>query len=364
MAAKNGRTDPPLSKLLFDESYRFNFFQAVRLLERLAPAERWPVGRDAEPERETVRFKTPASLNFPPSQLRLLQRRKPVSEAPSETAADTGELPTDEPAEPGQPEMTVAFMGLTGPLGVLPHPYTELLIERIVRYRDYALLDFLDIFNHRMLSFFYRAWEKHHFPTLYESRREDYFTKALMALIGLGTRGLTGRLGLPDESLLPYAGVIAQRPHSASAIAALLSDQFGVQVQVMQCTGQWLELDDDSVSRLGQANSQLGVSTVMGCRVWDLQSKFRLRLGPLTFREMSNLLPVPGSLFASLTVVTRWMAGPEFDFDVQLVLKASEVRGCALTTRARHRPMLGWTTWLKTEPFDQDDDQVVLAVNN
>lgn len=363
MAAENGRTDPPLSKLLFDESYRFNFFQAVRLLERLTQAERLPVGRYAEPERETVRFKTPASLDFPPSQLRLLQRRKPVSSAPSEDAIATGELPTAEPEEPGQPEMTIAFMGLTGPLGVLPHPYTELLIERIVRHRDQALLDFLDIFNHRMLSFFYRAWEKHHFPALYESRREDHFTEALTALIGLGTRGLTGRLGLPDESLLPYAGIIAQRPHSATAIAALLSDQFGVMVQVVQCTGQWLELDDDSVSRLGMANSQLGVSTVMGRRVWDIQSKFRLRLGPLTFREMSQLLPVPDSLFASLTAVTRWLAGPEFDFDVQLVLKASEVRGCALTTRARHRPMLGWTTWLKTQPFEKDDDQVVLSVS-
>lgn len=363
MAAQNGRTDPPLSKLLFDESHRFSFFQAVRLLERMARAEQLPVGRNADPAREVVRFRTHASLAFPASEVQQLERAEPVSSEAAETIG-TGELMVEAPREPGQPEMTVTFMGLTGPLGVLPHPYTELLLDRLLRHRDRALLDFLDLFNHRMISFFYRAWEKHHFPALFERSREDHFTEALKALVGLGTRGLGNRLEVPDEGLLPYAGLIAQRPHSAVSIAAILSDHFGVCVQVAQGTGQWLPLDDDSLSRLGTANSRLGLSTVAGSRVWDIQSKFRLRLGPLAFREMTRFLPTQGSMFGPLAAVTRWLAGQEFDFDVQLVLKADEVRGCVLTTRAKHKPMLGWTTWLRTQPFEADDDQVVLAVNN
>ena len=56
MATPSRRPDPPLSEELFDEPYRFDFFQAVRLLERLGP-DAAPVGRDGPPAREVVRFR-------------------------------------------------------------------------------------------------------------------------------------------------------------------------------------------------------------------------------------------------------------------------------------------------------------------
>jgi type VI secretion system protein ImpH len=134
-------------------------------------------------------------------------------------------------------------------------------------------------------------------------------------------------------------------------------------VRLEQFTGQWLRLDDENLSRLGSANSRLGVDTLAGSRVWDYQSKFRLQLGPLALQEFVEFLP-NGTAFKPAAQFTRLLAGMEFDFDVQLVLKAEEVPGCVLTTRARRRPMLGWTTWLKTEEFAADDSQVILNVAN
>lgn len=340
MATEGRRTSDPLVEVLFEEPYRFEFFQAVRLLERISP-ERRPVGRYSEPAGEAVRFRTRASLAFAPSQIHQL---------------------SDGNEDEGQPaEMMVAFMGMTGPAGVLPHHYTEMLVER-TRYKDTAAWDFFDLFNHRMISLFYRAWEKYRFPVAYE-RGEDRFTEFLFDVIGMGTPGLLGRQSFPDEMLLFYGGLFAMRPHSASAMEAVIGDYFGVAASVNQFSGQWLKLDEESLTRLGASNAELGVTTVAGTRVWDAQSKFELHLGPLTFDEFTKFLPT-GSAFNPTTELVRLFAGLEFDFDIRPILKAEEVPGCVLTTRARRCPQLGWTTWLKTAPFTNDDSQVVLTVPN
>lgn len=341
MATEGGRTNNSLAGVLFEEPYRFEFFQAVRLLERIGP-ERHPVGRYGEPAGEAVRFRTRASLSFPPSQIHQLAE-----------ASDDATLP---------PRMTVAFMGLTGPAGILPHHYTELLIER-TRYKDTALWEFLDLFNHRMISLFYRAWEKYRFPVAYERGEADRFTEFLFDIVGMGTRGLRNRQSFPDEILLYYGGLFAERPHSASAMEAILGDYFGVPAHIEQFSGQWLKLEEESLTRVGGANAQLGVTAVAGTRVWDAQSKFELQFGPLTFNEFITFLPT-GSAFKPASELTRMLAGLEFDFDIRLTLKAEGVPRCVLTTRAKRPPMLGWTTWLKSSPFEEDDSQVVLSVTN
>lgn len=340
MVTEVRRTSDPLADVLFDEPYRFEFFQAVRLLERISPARR-PVGRYSEPAAEAVRFRTRVSLAFPPSQIH--------------------QLTDGDEAEGQPPQMMVAFMGLTGPAGVLPHHYTEMLVER-TRYKDTAAWDFMDMFNHRMISLFYRAWEKYRFPVAYE-RGEDRFTEFLFDIVGMGTPGLRNRQSFPDEILLFYGGLFAARPHSASAMEAVLGDYFGVPARVEQFSGQWLKLDEESLTLLGGANAELGITTVAGTRVWDAQSKFQLQFGPMTFDEFTKFLPT-GTGFKPASELARLFAGLELDFDIRPTLKAEEVPGCVLTTHAKRRPMLGWTSWLKTKPFTEDDSQVVLSVTN
>lgn len=325
---------------LFDEGYRFEFFQAVRLLGRMDP-ERQPVGESGPPAEEVARFRTRLSLGFPPSEIH--EVREPA-------------------AAGGPPEMTVAFLGLTGPLGLLPHAYTELLIER-ARIQDRAFWEFLDLFNHRLISFFYRAWMKYRFPIAYERTRRDPFTELLFDLIGMGTGGLRGRTSVPDQGLLLYSGLIAQKPHSATATEGILRDYFAVPVRLLQFQGQWISLDPEYRTFLGAANSSLGMSTICGERIWNTQSKFRVRLGPLTLRRYRTFLPT-GDSFSPVVDLTRFLAGLELDFDVQLVLKAEEVPACQLSSAAENPPMLGWTTWLKTEELKEDASQVVLSVAN
>lgn len=334
--------EKPLNQILFDEPYRFDFFQAVRLLERLYP-ERTAVGRSVTPQDEIVRFRTRVSLNYPPSEIHELK-----------------DIEDDETAKRTL-EMYINFMGMIGIVGALPMHYTELVVDR-ARYGDTTLWAFLDIFTHRSVSIFYRAWEKYRFPIQYE-RGKDEFTEYLFDFLGLGTHGMRGRMDLDDESLIPYGGLIAQKPHSASALEQILADYFKIKAKIQQFSGQWLELDEQSVTRLGTANSSLGVNSIVGTKVWDYQSKFRIVLGALSFNEFQAFLP-NGTAHKPMLSIVKFMNSGEFDFDVKLKLKAKEVPSCILTTRAKRRPMLGWTSFLKTKPFKQDDEQVVLQIQN
>lgn len=333
-------TDKPLNQVLSDEPYRFEFFQAVRLLEKVFP-ERRAVGRNAMPHEEVVKFRSRIALDFPASEVHEL----------NETV--------DPRSGNDRLEMIVNFMGMAGVSGILPQPYTDLILDRI-RHRDTALWSFLDIFTHRSVSMFYRAWRKYRFPVGYE-RGNDAFTGYLYDLVGLGTKGLRGRMSLADESLLPYAGLIAQRPHSCNALENTLSDYFGTTARAKQFFGQWLALDSADYTRLGNQNSILGESSIAGTRIWEQQSKFRVCLGPMDFKQFQEFLP-NGTAYEPLKSIIRFMVGLEFDFDIQLQLKAQQVPSTILTTRALRKPMLGWTSFLKTKPFTADDEQVVLQM--
>jgi type VI secretion system protein ImpH len=328
-----------MSDSIFDEGYRFEFFQAVRILEALYP-EKERVGDSSNPQNEAVRFHARLSLAFPASEIYEI--------------SPGGE---NSPAS-----MTVNFMGLTGPLGILPHPYTEYLLSR-VHENDHAARDFLDIFNHRLISLFYRAWQKYHLPALYGESGRDRLSEYLLALIGMGTPGLQGRLAVREYALLLYAGLLAQRPHSTAALTAILTHYFSVPMECEQFVGYWVTVETENQSRLGKQNCRLGLDTLCGDRIWDRQSKFRLRVGPLGLDAFNRFLP-GGADYEPLMQLTRFIAGSEHEFDAQLVLRAEEVPSCRLCSASGAGSQLGWSSWLKTHDFICDSDGTIVACNN
>jgi type VI secretion system protein ImpH len=374
-AARIQNTGPVnVDERLFQEPYRFEFFQAVRLLERLAPQRR-PVGRQASSGNEIVRFRVPATMAFPASSIH-------------EIDTPTEQRPTA--------EMWVNFMGLTGPSGVLPRHYTEMLVRRHIDFRGperYVLQEWFDLFNHRLISLFYRAWEKYRFWIPYERGEHlretpDAFTQSLRSLIGLGTPALHNRLqvtvptipervstkqrAIParvqDLSLLRYAGLLAQRPRSTANLEALLNDYFLVPVKVEQFQGQWLQLEDGDQSRLGsnEPTAMLGTGAIVGPRVWNVQGKFRVRLGPLTYEQFCTFFPDRSftsrrKTFFLLSQLVRLFAGPEFDFDIQLTLRREEVPPTRLAADDEIGPRLGWNTWLCSTPPEQDAEDAVIS---
>lgn len=365
------------------EFFDFDFFQAIRVLEKLSP-QRVPVGLDGPPEAEIARFRPQLSMAFPPTQI----------------------IELDPPTQDrSNPLLTVTFFGLYGPSGVLPTHYTQMLMDI---YRDIrgperrSLRDWLDLFNHRFISLFYRAWEKYRFHLAYdrgEPFREttDTFTLGIRSLMGFGTPGHRNRLEVrnahqskpggfqiyfpgdeenpaqrasqstlakvDDLALLYYAGFFAQRPRNATNLRTMLADYFRIGVAVEQFRGYWLAIPEDGQTRLGEFGT-LGVNAIAGERTWDVQSRFRVRLGPLSFAQFEDLLPDPEPVatrksFFLVAQLTRVFVNPELEFDVQLVLAAPEVPEARLGDQPGAGPRLGWTVWLISAPPSRDADDAV-----
>jgi len=344
MAAESRSVDLALAQRrveqrLFEEPYVFEFFQAVRLLEKMTRGSR-PVGREGPPSSEPVRFGAHPSLAFPASEIQALR-----------------------PAEGGvPPRMEVNFMGLIGPLGVLPLYYTLQVIER-TRARDTALQDFLDLFNHRITSLFYQAWEKYRVAVQYERGGYGRFSHYLRDVIGLGTKGLEKRQAVADEALIYYAGLLGQRPRSALALRQLLEDYFEVPVEVEQFAGAWFGIERGTQCWLEERRNEserLGCGVVVGDEVFDEQSRARVRLGPLTLEQYRDFLPT-GTAYRPLRALLRFFSD-EVDFEVQLVLKREEVPRCELGVEDETAPVLGWVTWMKTVSMARDPGDTLLKL--
>jgi type VI secretion system protein ImpH len=254
-------------------------------------------------------------------------------------------------------------MGATGPQGPLPHFYTTLILARL-RSGDRTLRDFLDLFHHRMLSFFYQAWEKYRFAISYERGERDRFSHHLLDLIGLGTLGLQERLAVPDDAFLFFAGILGQRPHSAHALELLLNDYFEVPVEVIQLVGGWFRLDDTTECCIGERSTpseQLGLGAVVGDEVWNQQARARIRIGPLDLESYLDFLP-NGSAFEPLRALLRFWTNEEIDFEVQLILEREEVPRCQLGGEGDGAPQLGWVTWMKSKPMERHPEETIFNV--
>jgi type VI secretion system protein ImpH len=345
MAGTDRRSARDLIDEIGKEGQRFGFFQAVRLL---ALADRRSGPAASIPRR--LRFGTPMSLAFPPSEI------LDVAPQSGRTIAATGSSGQAE-SENGDADrqallMTIGFMGLTGPSGVLPTSYTELLIERRNFHRDAAAHQFLDLFTHRAVSLFYEAWRKHRFYLAYEAGERDGFTRNVLDLVGVGLAPLQSRLqqeegGIPDVFLTHFAGLLSQKPISASNLAALVRGYFGIDAEVEQFVGQWSEVPLAEQTCLGVQACPLGESAFAGERIWDRQNKICVKLGPLSRDEFTNFLPgQPGAI--ALTELVQFCVGQTLACDLELTLGKESVPPLRLGGEGDSAPRLGYSTWLQT----------------
>jgi type VI secretion system protein ImpH len=371
MGTKGGRENTSVADQLFDrdESAEFSFFQAVRLLETLAActpsSDRreapQSVGEDCPPEEEPVRFEVLQSLSFPSSEIVRLEPRHQLSEKRERPDDETG--PADLPDDRLPAVMETAFMGLTGPNGALPYHYTSLIIERL-RQGDQTLKRFWDLFNHRFISLFYKAWRKYRLAFAYERHRQtessestENYTQLLLSLCGFGTPGIRGRQLVDDETFIYYSGYFSSDHRSAEGLRCLLTDAYGVPIEVEQFQGEWLPLSSEYQScmpgggALGR-NTELGQDTVVGSRVWSCQHRFRIQIGPLNKSQFQSFMP-DKKAFRSLCQLVRTYVGIEFDFDVQLVLQREDVSSARLGSGSGDAARLGWNSWV-SRPGRQD----------
>ncbi len=324
MATTQRHADFALGKQLFQAlQANDDFFQLVRLLERQHRAgsdEAGRVGSDCAPAQEPVRFHATNHLGFPTRALDKLWQEDASGESH------------------GRHHLAVNFMGLTGPTGVLPRHYTTLIQER-AKQRDHALAEFLDLFNHRLISLFYRAWAKYCPAVQYE----DHADGATPPPLSVALRAFAGQSQRQrDDTALYYSGHFSRTNRPASGLARLLADYLEHRVEVESFVGQWLPIHHCDRAVIGGRgrNHRLGDGVLIGARVWDVQSKFRVVIGPLTEADHEALLPGTDR-FQQLSQLVRQYAPSHLNIEVKFLVRPS-----TQPRDRRKRFRLGRNAWL------------------
>ena len=335
---------------LFRKPFQFGFFQAVRLLRR---ASSFNGNNESEQNHNLVRFKSRLSLESPSAEIHDLSG--PVLESNKKG--------------PRKPlSMVVNFLGLTGSSGALPSSYTEFLIERKIKYRDHALRDFLDIFNHRFVDLFYKSWAKHRLYVDWEENQKDGVVRNVLDLLGFGTDNLREKLnvenvGVSDLSIAYYSGIMIGDTRTADGLSSIIQDQFGIKNEVLQFRGQWVKIPEAQCTSLGEHENVLGEGSMLGVMYWDQQSSFRVRLGPLTKTEFESMLPNK-KRFERLSSFISFYVGPTLDFDIQVVLARDDAPVCTLGGEKGSLSYLGWSSWLTPGVTGSDMDHSVFQISS
>lgn len=313
------------------QPWQYDFFGALRWIDA-HNRDQPRLGTARRPLNEALRLGQSPDLSFAPSSLH--------------SASMDG----------AKPRVEVRFFGLFGPNGPLPLHLTEYARARIIHEGDLSFARFADLFHHRLLLLFYRAWAQAH-PTVSMDRPDDdHFAHHVGALVGIGEPSLRQRDAAPDHARLYFSGLLSRQVRNAEGLEKLLSGVIGRQVRVEQFVGVWLQLPVSERTRIGRAagarrnmSACLGRGAVLGGTVWDRQHNFRIHVGPLDAAAFDSLLP-DGTLLPTVIALVEQYVGAEFGWDLQLKHQSEQVRPCRPGLHGR----LGWTSWLGSKQRRSD----------
>ena len=304
---------------LCEEPHAFTLFAALRLLEQLHP-ERPRLGESRRLNQDAVRLGQPPHLTF----------------APADVAAAV-------PAEGGTVKLQQYGFGVFGPNGPLPLHLTEYAFERAQHRGDPAVADFVNVFQHRFIALFYRAWADGDPAVNLDRPESDRFLRYVGALLGLASPTARGSAKVASRVALGRAALFSQSSRSAESLERALSDYFGLPFRIRQFVGSWLEIPAEARTRLRPRSSaaRLGAGATVGARSWQCQNRFEIQLGPVEFNMFAQFLP--GTVaFTELAAIVRLFTNDEWSWQLRQTLAEGQAPGVVLGPKAR----LGWTSWL------------------
>lgn len=328
MASEIGPSSTRLTpqELLRGEPDRFSLFAALRLLEQMF-AERPRLGESRKVSDDGVRLGHMPHLIFARSDVATFQE-----------------------SDAGVPRLEQHSFGLFGPNGPLPAHMTEVAYERRRHAGDPAVVDFLNVFQHRLISLFYRAWANSDPATNFDRPESDRFRMYVGALLGIAPMEARDRDTVSDYAKLSRAGLFAHQTRSAAALQAILADYFGLSAEVRQFSGEWLKVPSELRCRLGRDPATLGDGAFLGKGLWRSHHKFEIVLGPLSLARFETLLPGEPGLRELLDLV-RLFTNDEWTWQMRLMLPEKEIP----RTRLGRSGKLGWVSWLGRHRGVADD---------
>lgn len=306
--------------------YAHDLFDVLRRIQAHSPHVP-RLGDALRPRDEAVRLGQDPELDFAPANIHSFT----ASEGPVPRIGQRG-------------------FGLFGPMGPMPLHLTEYVRERARGHGDPTMMRFADVFHHRAVLLFFKAWAQSR-PVVHRDRPwDDDFSRWVSALFGQAGKPFAQRDVLPDDAKRLHAAALSRGPRNAEGLVKILKSYFGVNVALDAAVGHWLDLQDEDRSRLLPStapgrNTALGQRAVLGKRVWDRQSNFRLRIGPLSYEQYQRFLPGQPARKALRDWLRQYL-GMSLSCEVQLVLQGSQVPRLQVGRKAASGGRLGLNTWL------------------
>jgi type VI secretion system protein ImpH len=335
---------------LLAQPYRFELIQAMRMLDLWL--RRNGVAHDETLSRH-VRFQNSISMSFPPSEIEALSA---CGEAPIDSDHALQAAFIDKQLKTIR--LTPAYMGFLGVNGVMPNRYTEDVVSQIQLKKHDGTRAFFDIFSNRIMALHYQAWAKFRVRHRVDARGNDVLLPIQLALGGVQPASRTSPATdeVCDEVPAYYAAILRQRPASARVIAGVLTEYFGVPVEVNQFVGKWDVPEQAALCLVGKQNATMGMGAMLGARCWERNSRVELRIGPLSMAQYEQFLPGTSGCKA-LTTMLSFFATPTLEFQIRLVLRSDEVKPVCLGALTSAR--LGMGGFLVTKPQMVECDELV-----
>lgn len=310
----------PTNRTLLDhleaEPWRFDYLGLLRYLER-RDAERPRIGDSSTLRDELVQLGQDPFMEFPASNIVRVERR-----------------------ERKPPRVFVRYLGLLGPQGALPLATTEEAYHYGLAQDD-AFPRFLDIFNHRFLQLFFRAWADARPIAQHDRPKSDRFVAYIGAAIGIGSDPYHQRDSIPDAVKLGYAGLLGAQAKCASRLVGALRGLFNVRAEVDEFVGTRLTLEADECTMLGLRHNALGADAMLGRSVYSVQDKIRIRIYTASLGQYIRFLPT-GDLCEPLADLVYLNVGAQLEWDAELAIPSGAVQ----PVRLGQFGQLGWTTWM------------------
>ncbi|MGJ8640760.1 MAG: type VI secretion system baseplate subunit TssG [Opitutaceae bacterium] len=335
MGTEDGKQDDALRRAVCTNSQQFDFY---RLLELLEAREGMPLGTSSSAKRERFRLQQEVSLNFAPSAV-----------ASTSYKSDADRI-----------SVVLRNLGLFGPNGPLPLVVTEEIARRVRSKRDQTLVSFVNLFQHRLFTLFYRAWAISQPCVDYSWGEEGKHQRHQGALVGAYDKTSSHRGRLKPKALLYHAGTFGGYTPNRSSLKAFLEDYFEVPVRIFEFVGNWLEMPEQEFACLGvrERTTTLGKNCVVGQRIWNAHLKFRVHIGPVGHADFLRFLPNNDCLHALKDSIRKYL-GDHYDCELSMTLKNEEVPSLCLGKES----FLGWNTWVGKRPSAKDANEFSINLN-
>ncbi|WP_448213864.1 type VI secretion system baseplate subunit TssG [Colwellia sp. MEBiC06753] len=333
MANSNRLAKSYLAELSEDKKslHEQGFEPLVRYLEANAPlASR--VGYSVSPKQDFVRFGQTPLLSFFPAAFTDVK----FSQAS------------------GYYKLRNSYFGMLGINGPLPLHLTEHALERQHRHKDNTFSQFLDIFNHRFISLFYRAWADSQPAVSHDRPSDDSFKQLLSSISGQ----ITVDNDKPNKKykLETYlSGLLSHKNRSASVLEQMLAESLTFAVNIKEFVGAWYPLNIEDTTALGKTNSHLGISSTLGTLSFQRIFKFAINIGPLTYQQYQSIL-ADTTQFDQIESIVRKAMGAEFEYDINIYLDKNQSKSSKLGNA-----QLGQNSWCQGDSYYQHQIEPILV---